>query len=405
MSDTKELDRIETLERFLLDNPELDRLEGLLDQFNIFETLNIVQVEVRHSNVLAWLLDPLSNHGIGSYFLQHFFKIFVSENKSALSDIITVFDIELLNFSDVEIRREWKNIDILLVIREESKKVVLTIENKVKSTEHSKQLQRYREIVEKEFHGYEKVYMYLTPDNLLPSDDNWLCFNYTAIAKIIDELLVYRRDSLSEMVAEFISQYKTILRRYIVGNSEVEQICQEIYKKHKAALDLIFQYKPDIELEISQYLQQKITSTPSLILDTSGKTAIRFTTDYLDSIIEKVSEGWSKSKRILLFEFYNYDQKLHINLYIGPGPEAYRKQLFDLCCENPGLFKLTQRKFGIKWHSVYQKKFLTKRDIEDAAFSDLSEAIDKKWDDFIGGDLPKILENFKNRWNPKLRKV
>ena len=109
MGNTKELDQIETLERFLLDNPELDRLEGLLSQFNIFETLNIVQVEVRHSNVLAWLLDPLSNHGIGSYFLQHFLKIFVSENKSALSDILTVFNIELLNFGDVEIRREWKN--------------------------------------------------------------------------------------------------------------------------------------------------------------------------------------------------------------------------------------------------------------------------------------------------------
>jgi hypothetical protein len=148
-------------------------------------------------------------------------------------------------------------------------------------------------------------------------------------------------------------------------------------------------------------LQQKIISTPSLILDTSGKTAIRFTTEYLDSIIDKVSEGWSKSKRILLFEFYNYAQRLHINLYIGPGPEDYRKRLFDLCCENPGLFKLTQRKFGTKWHSVYQKKFLIKKDIADATISDLSELIDKKWDDFIGGDLLKISEHFKNRWIPK----
>ncbi len=98
MGNKKDIDRIETLERFLLENPELERLEGLLSQFNIFETLNIVEVEVRHSNVLAWLLNPLSNHGIGSYFLQNFLKIFVSENKSTLSDVITVFDIEMLNF-------------------------------------------------------------------------------------------------------------------------------------------------------------------------------------------------------------------------------------------------------------------------------------------------------------------
>ena len=135
---------IESLERFLLDNPKLDRLEGILSQFNIFETLKIVQAEVRHSNVLAWLLDPTANHGIGSYFLQHFLKVFVSENKTLLSNILTIFDIEMFGFGDVEIRREWKNIDILLIIREESKEVVLAIENKVKSIEHHNQLQRYR---------------------------------------------------------------------------------------------------------------------------------------------------------------------------------------------------------------------------------------------------------------------
>lgn len=398
MDDSRESDGVEILEMFLLDNPELDRLEGLLSQFNIFETLNIVQVEVRHSNILAWLLDPLSNHGVGSYFLEQFLKVFVSENKSVLSDILTVFDIELFGFGDVEIQREWKNIDILLIIKEESKQVVITIENKIKSVEHSNQLQRYREIVEKEFPDYEKIFMYLTPDSILPSDDNWLCFNYTTIAKIIDDLLVYRRDSLSEMVAEFISQYNKILRRYIVGNSEVEQICQKIYKKHKVALDLIFQYKPDIQLEISEYLQKKIKSTPSLILDTPGKTAIRFTTDYLDGVIERVSEGWSKSKRILLFEFTNNDERLHLNLYLGPGPDDYRNRLFKFFCKDPKLFRLTQRKFGAKWHAVYQKKFLTKKDIENAAFSDLSEIIDKKWDDFINGDLQKILGHFKNRW-------
>ena len=34
-----DLTGIEHLEQFLLNNPELDRLEGLLSQFNIFETL------------------------------------------------------------------------------------------------------------------------------------------------------------------------------------------------------------------------------------------------------------------------------------------------------------------------------------------------------------------------------
>lgn len=307
----------------------------------------------------------------------------------------------MFGFGDVEIRREWKNIDILLTIREESKEVVLAIENKVKSIEHSNQLQRYREIVEKEFPDSEKVYMYLTPDSLEPSDDNWLFFNYSTIAGILDDIMAYRKDSMNELVKEFISQYKTILRRYIVGNSEVEQICLDIYKKHKTALDLIFQYKPDVELEISDYLKSKLSSDSSIIPDASGKSYIRFTNEYLDGIIEKLSEGWTKSKRIFLFEFVNSGNKLDLKLLIGPGIEEYRKRLLDVCCKDSSLFKLANRKFSTKWHTVYKKRFLAKKDIEDTDLSEFSDIIDKKWNDFLQKDLFKIEEHFKKYWAPE----
>ena len=71
---------IHELEHFLLDNPELDRLESLLQKFNVFETLKITEVEVRHSYVLAWLLNPSENHGIGSYFLKQFLKYYFMES-------------------------------------------------------------------------------------------------------------------------------------------------------------------------------------------------------------------------------------------------------------------------------------------------------------------------------------
>jgi len=386
---------IEALEGFLLNNPELDKLEGLLSQFNIFETLNMVISEVRHSNVLAWLLNPASNHGLGDFFLKQFLKYFISENKSTISSDISFFVFEILNYSNTEIRREWNNIDILIVINEENYKIVFAIENKVKSSEHSNQLQRYREIVEKEFHDYHKFFVYLTPENLMPSDENWSCFGYATIAKLMDDLLEYKRDSINDNIYEFISQYNTILRRYIVGNSEVEQICKQIYKKHSTALDLIFQYKPDIQLDISEYLQEKIKTAPDIVLDSAGKTLIRFTTPTIDENTEKISEGWVKSKRIFLFEFYNYENQLKLHLYIGPGSQDYREKLFRICNKSPQLFKLTQRKFGSKYHAVYQKVFLTKKDIENLLFEELKMKIDTKWDDFISGDLIKIHDHLK----------
>lgn len=195
-----EITEIEHLEQFLLDNPELDYLESLLSQFNIFETLNIVNVEVRHSNVLSWLMNPFMSHGIGSFFLQQFLKNFISENKTALSDSITLFDIEMLSFSDTEIRREWNNIDILIIIKDETRNIVVAIENKIKSSEHGDQLQRYRNFVNKEFSDYLKLFIYLTPDNLIPSDENWLSFNYITIANLIDNFLKHKKDALTGII-------------------------------------------------------------------------------------------------------------------------------------------------------------------------------------------------------------
>ena len=254
----------EQLERFILNNPELDRLEGMLGEFNLFETLNLVHAEIRHSNVLAWLLNPLGNHGLGTYFLNLFLKHFISENKT-LIDNLTVFDIELFNFNDVEIRREWRNLDILVIIKEPDKSLVIGIENKIKSSEHSNQLIRYREIIEKEFPNSQKLYVFLTPENTIPGDDSWINFNYSTVSELIDDTTVYKKDLLNENILDFIEHYNIILKRYIVGNSEIEKICKQIYKRHKAALDLIFQYKPDIESNISDKIQALISSDDDLM--------------------------------------------------------------------------------------------------------------------------------------------
>jgi hypothetical protein len=52
------------IDKFLADNPELEDLSAILSTFNVFRALKIEQVEIRHSNVLAWLLDPEETHGL-----------------------------------------------------------------------------------------------------------------------------------------------------------------------------------------------------------------------------------------------------------------------------------------------------------------------------------------------------
>jgi hypothetical protein len=46
------------------------RLHQKFNQFNPLKVLRVDQFEIRHSNVLAWLLDPTENHHLGSFFVQ-----------------------------------------------------------------------------------------------------------------------------------------------------------------------------------------------------------------------------------------------------------------------------------------------------------------------------------------------
>jgi len=391
--------KIECLENFVLSNPELDKLENLLSDFNIFETLKSEYTEVKHSNVLAWLLDPQENHGLASYFTRQFFKFVVSTNRMRFSTAeISLVDFELFTYGDVEVRREWKNIDILIVLAEDNKKIVVALENKIKTSEHSDQLQRYRSIVEREFKDFTRFYIYLTPDNLIPSDEEWISFSYDVVADLLDELLKNRKSSLSANVYSFISQYQTILRRYIVGNSEVERIAVEIYKKHKEALDIIFQHKPDVYFELSEYLKNRLRREGKIVIDSAGKTFIRFTTENIDQEIKRVGEGWVKSRRILLFEFALSGDRVALRLYIGPGEDNYRKELINMFLKDKKLFKYADRKFGTKWHAVYGSDFLRKKDFEADDIEEMKTKLEKKFIEFIDNDLPVIEEYFQNHW-------
>jgi hypothetical protein len=378
------------LEDFILKNPELERLENLLGNFNVFEILNIVNAEIRHSNVLAWLFNPNSNHGLSESFLKQFLKHFISENKKYINEDISLFDFEIFDYSDVEIRREWNNIDLLIILNESSKKVVITIENKISTSEHGDQLERYRKIVSQEFKDFKKMYILLSPDEVIPSDENWICITYSKIADLIDSLLNSRKDMLSDSVHGFINQYNIILRRYLVGNSEIENICRSIYRKHQKALDLIFQYKPDLAMEISEYVRDILKKDSRIDLNYGSKTYINFLTNSIKNTVAKITNNSSESENLLYYEFRNHEDRLTLFFMIGPGEIEYRKKLLDVFKSKKELFSMAGKTLYQKYNSVYQKKMLVPNDYTDASIENLSLKFDKKWEEFCSQDLIKI---------------
>jgi hypothetical protein len=81
---------------FIYNYDQLEILKSSLNRFNPFKILKIEDHEVRHSNVLSWLLNPNENHNFDDKFLKKFLVSVISnqDNDDALDKNISILDIQ-----------------------------------------------------------------------------------------------------------------------------------------------------------------------------------------------------------------------------------------------------------------------------------------------------------------------
>ena len=93
------------LEAFVVDNPELEHLEVLLEQFNIFEAIRVVRQELRHSDFLAFLLNPQENHGLVDVFRKRLLQKILIATQDVIVPI-TPIDLDVWSLDHILVLRE-----------------------------------------------------------------------------------------------------------------------------------------------------------------------------------------------------------------------------------------------------------------------------------------------------------
>src|SRR3990167_930900 len=156
------------LEQLLADPSGIEEIEKRISTFNVFEATGAVRRELRHSDFIGFLFDPSETHGFGDAF----YKIFCDRTCIGVSHSPVVV-----------VSREWEHIDIL--VRDKVNNLVIVIENKIDTSEHSDQLQRYRAVIERTYPDCELHYFYLTKARDEPSDDVWRGISYADIREPI----------------------------------------------------------------------------------------------------------------------------------------------------------------------------------------------------------------------------
>ncbi len=372
----------------LIKDPLLEDIELKLKKPNLFYLLKIHDVEIRHSNFLTWLLDTNSNHGLNDLVLRRFLKDIFS-NKSY--DWIDEFTIDKLDLNHIEIRREWKNIDILLI----SNDFVVCIENKVKSAEHSDQLKKYKLILESSFPDLNHAFVFLTPHGRSPLDpvdaESYQTYSYHDIANILKSILDIYSNSLSQRSRIYIEDYIAVIRRDIMKDDSLNDLAKQIYYTHREAIDFIIDNKPDRLAEVAHLFTKKIVES-GWILTAPNKGYARFLTPKLDKVIPRSGlYGW-KNKEAFLFEIDYWPKKITFRPAISPGDDKHREILSEAIMSIEGATKPK----GKQWWSYFNLKWSFDVSSERYSDEDIEKKLNDVWDDItslVNKVEAKILSN------------
>ena len=247
------------LERFVVDNDDLLALEEKVGRFNIFDALDIIDVEIRHSNFLAWLLDPIESHNQGGLFLRVFLMDLLRQSDPAQRPRgLSPITLDGGELRGVEIRREWRNIDLL--IRCDEPPFVIAIENKIRSGEHSDQLSRYKKIVSEQFGDVPRQFVFLTPEGDEPSDEDWTVYDYRSLHTVLRRVVDANRTAISDDVLAFLEHYLRVLRSRLMDDPQIDELCQRIYQNHRQAIDLIFEHGGFGTSRFAHTIEQLVTN-------------------------------------------------------------------------------------------------------------------------------------------------
>lgn len=314
----------------LVRDADFDRLELAINEPNIFSILSIEHKEIRHSNFLGWLLNPKESHGLNDLFLKRFLREIFSDEKVTG---VTPLRAESLNFQKVEVLREWKSIDLLLKFPD----LVICIENKIHSRDHSNQLARYKKIVEEEFPspGFELLFIYLTPygDSSSQEQESYAFFSYQIIINILERILEVYIGLIPPQSTIYTKDYIKSLKRHLMGTDTTNYLAKEIYRNHQKLLDFIFENKPD-SIDVFSKLTEQFLREKGYIIGSKGKGIIRFISNEIKDLVPiyKQPNGWPL-KEAFMFELDFYKEKRLVFKATGspaPSNPAYKNKLAEV---------------------------------------------------------------------------
>ena len=315
-----------------------------------FEAVGMARQEIRHSNFLAYILDPNRPHEFGTLLLKSFIALLTEE------------EISESRMLRARVHRELYRIDLLVDIPPENgkKRLVIAIEVKVDAGERGEQLSDYQRRVESAWPHSEVIFGFLTVDGregTTSAEKEWQPISWTDLIDALDSALesALESDGRSAIGLEMYAAYGSMMRRHGMAdknsNMPLDDAVFTLWSKHREALDYLYENRPDPISDLMRKISKNMGEMAKLLssaLDTEVKPALstrsylRFSFPELEARYDDLCKGSKKwageTASIILLEIYRNDDGISASIVVGPadGAPEFRKRLIEAMNRNDG---------------------------------------------------------------------
>lgn len=345
-------------ESFFVESSDFHKIETYLKRFNPIKVMKMEDMEIRHSAILGWLLDPTESHGFSDEFLKAFLTNALLDSNE--SQEISSMDVAVTDMRNAQIIVEKKFIDLFVYFDDGiSKKWVFIIENKFHSKQGKTQLEDYYNKVKKRYGpNFVVTGIFLTLNHEKPNFPAYSCLRYKSVVKIIDTLMETHAEILAPAVSTFLSHYLDTLKDRTGMNDEtkiIENLARELYFQHKKVIDYVSSQGGKTRFtDAIERIFGEVPESPELrrTKDAGSYFALGRETEWADFIPEQ----WAQAMLLDLNQEGSYptllcwfeleadegigDAKLHLRAWLNleekaPGIEEMREAIVLYCQNQP----------------------------------------------------------------------
>lgn len=389
--------------------------ENRFSKFCPFEAIGMVRQEIRHAHFLSFVLDPNRPHPFQDHLLKGFIQEVVAQAQDGQINIQPL-NIHCSDFSGALVYRERSNIDFMIEIPSnafgsKAKGLVVTVELKVDASESEHQLKKYYDQIIADYpdEDWERAFVFLTLDATIPTEENTKSWIPVSVVDVINRLdLELQAQKYSGEAVELFRSYSAMVRRHLVNDEDMARLAKNIWAKHREALEALYEYWPDLQGEIIDWVRDnpdelalavKKATGFTLVPDTSSTRLLRFGVSEWAALdgFQGGDTNWVKSGSLMVLELTDWGEgRLRFSFVLGPGDVDVRENIYKRVLKkvDAGEIKIGRRTREIKdWKhfssaDVQTSKEYTKAAESEVTAEELGRRVIKKMASFLEVHLP-----------------